>query len=99
MSPDTYQISDFHHGQKFTCYIKYKFCEGRISRQDDGIYLCQNVEVGLDTCDKLGYQYSYVITRDSYTLDFNLNYLYKVSQLILFPVNNNNIPLNQILAQ
>jgi hypothetical protein len=98
MSPDTYKISDFHHGQEFTCWIRGIFCQGKISIDQRGrIFLCQNVEEGTSTENKFGYRYSYVITSLRSRQGFNYDYATRVENLILVP-KFTNMPLHQILS-
>lgn len=54
-------------GTKFTGYIKSNLIvDGRIQKEDDKIYLCQNNQAGADTDDKLDYIYSWNINDGSY---------------------------------
>lgn len=48
-------------GTKFKAKIEEVECEGRIQKEDDTIYLCQNVKDGAQCCDKLGFDYSWNI--------------------------------------
>ncbi len=56
-----YKPEDFKHGQKFTAKYKGQRIGGAVSISGGEIYLCQNVENGKYTKEKLGFDFSYVI--------------------------------------
>ena len=48
-------------GTKFTAYIENYYVEGRIQKEDDQIFLCQDDKNGQEPDDKLGYSLSWTI--------------------------------------
>lgn len=48
-------------GTKFKAKIQGVKCEGRIQKEDDTIFLCQNVKNGNECYNKLGFDYSWTI--------------------------------------
>jgi len=46
-------------GTKFKAKIEGRICEGRIQKEDEGIFFCQNERNGQDANDKLGYDHSW----------------------------------------
>lgn len=48
-----------YDGARFKGEICGKWMSGRISVEDDGVYLCQNVVDGSDCKEKHGYRYSW----------------------------------------
>ena len=52
-------------GTKFKAKIEGMWCEGRIQKEGDTIYLCQNVKNGSDADNKLGYHHSWTINDGS----------------------------------
>jgi len=52
-------------GTLFRAYIRGKKVSGKIQKEDDIIFLCQDEEHGLECNDKLGFQYSYTINDGS----------------------------------
>lgn len=60
MYPD-YDWDKIPSGSTFKAYIQGSLCEGRIFKEDDSIYLCQDVKEGVSCSNKLGFKYSWVI--------------------------------------
>lgn len=48
-------------GTKFTAYIENYYVEGRIQKEDDQIFLCQDDKDGQNAADKLGYPCSWTV--------------------------------------
>ena len=59
-------MTTFKHGDRVTCEIKgIKITDARISIDGDGTpYICQNIKNGGIADDKLGYKYSWVLSKD-----------------------------------
>jgi hypothetical protein len=57
--------SDFKHGQWFRANINDDYCIGRISIEDNTVYLCQDTHNGSDADDKLGFTYSWQVNKGS----------------------------------
>lgn len=49
------------HGKRFTAKIENVSVEGKISIENNHVYLCQNNFNGWDCEDKLGYKYSWML--------------------------------------
>ncbi len=60
---------DFYHGQRFTGKINEKQTFGRVTIENNKIYLCQDVEDGADCQDKQGYTYSYTLSDRENTIN------------------------------
>jgi hypothetical protein len=54
-------LTDEHIGLCFTAEISGSECEGRINKECENWYLCQNRHDGEECIDKLGYTYSWII--------------------------------------
>ncbi len=76
----TYKFEDFKSGQGFKAIIDGVRCEGKVQVEYGDIYLCQNEKNGNPCVDKLGYQYSWVIT-DLYTHKLEM---FSTTDLVLF---------------
>ena len=60
---------DFYQGQKFVGYIEETYCEGRITIEDEFVYLCQNKITGADCDNKHGFKFSYTISHERKQID------------------------------
>ena len=60
---------DFYQGQKFVGYIEETYCEGRVTIEDEYVYLCQNKVTGADCDNKQGFKFSYTISNERTKLD------------------------------
>jgi len=49
------------HGRSFEAYIEGKFCSGKITVENDKVYLCQDVTEGSNCSNKQGYRYSWTV--------------------------------------
>ena len=72
-------------GASFTATIQGDICEGKISVEDNEVYLCQNVADGLDCHDKKGYKYSWSICKGTKLAIFNCD----VTNFTLITKNGN----------
>ncbi len=63
------KYSDFYHSQRFTGKINEKQAFGRVTIENNKIYLCQDVEDGADCQDKQGYKYSYTLSDRENTIN------------------------------
>jgi hypothetical protein len=57
---------DFYHGQRFTAFIGFRRlpASGRITIEDERVYLCQNKVDGVRCRDTQGYKYSFLISQN-----------------------------------
>ncbi len=64
-------FDDFYDGQYFEAVIQDKLCTGRVTIENNCVYLCQDTEDGADCMDKKGFDYSYIILEDKVWVEDN----------------------------
>lgn len=52
------------HGKEFSCKIQGNYCEGKITVENNEVYLCQDIEEGDPCTETHGYKYSYRVSLD-----------------------------------
>ncbi len=52
-------------GTKFSAFIKDIFVQGKIQKENNFVFLCQNNNDGLNCTNKLGYEYSWRVGNGS----------------------------------
>ena len=84
------------HGQPFRCKIDGTQCEGRITVEDENVFLCQNEMDGYDCVDKQEFSYSWHITEvQKDILDNKANHQY-VTEFVLLDSQNEHFRLANI---
>lgn len=83
------------HGRPFRCKIDGTQCEGRITVEDEKVYLCQNKCDGFDCEDKQGFLYSWKITAFQKDILDNKSNV-DVTEFVLLDSNNEHFRLANI---
>ncbi len=87
-------FEDFYHGQSFKCNLEGKPCNGKISIENDNVYLCQNVSNGSPCKDKHGFEFSYIILhKKKWVKDGESMFSMKVENLKIEKAIKNDEPL------
>lgn len=84
------------HGQPFRCKIDGTQCEGRITVEDEDVFLCQDEMDGLDCRNKQGFLYSWHITESQKDILDNKSNYQDVTEFVLLDSQNEHFRLANI---
>lgn len=84
------------HGRPFRCKIDGTQCEGRITVEDDRVFLCQDEMDGDDCEDKQGFSYSWHITESQKDILDNKSNPQDVTEFVLLDSHNEHFRLANI---
>jgi len=85
-----------YHGQPFRCKIDGTQCEGRITVEDESVFLCQDEMDGYDCEDKQGFLYSWHITESQKDILDNKSNHKAVTEFVLLDSHNEHARLANI---